>query len=322
MISIRIIFLILSIWGSLLQAETVSHYDYLLDEKEMPVCLSMKNEPSRGIVIFWDKLSMVRPRGIQYLWMNELTYNDSKMNHQSSIQKCSDLKYINTQKLIGKNIDFNQPPEEFYIENFKMNAFILERLYQVQNGQNKFYNNDENATQGFLDGLFTSFKKETNKVLTSDYGSELATKLYHRYIESKKFPEDCKELIGKCDYYLCRESKKACNSQGYFIGFGYQYCSESIEHLVKKVSPLGQKWLTTTATCLQKKMENFSNKLSCQEMKDEAIRSHDECYSEISFCSLKLKDMTYILKMIYPTLTDLAILKEGVEVLKHCGGKQ
>ena len=320
MIMIRLTTLFWVLWGSLLLAETSTPVDYFYDDKQMPVCVSSKDDPGNGVVIFWDKYNQVRPRTVQYLSFNELTYHDLYRPRRSSIRNCHEVKYLDTQFLIGKNINFDQSPDVFYIENFKIEPYVIERLMQVSHGQNKFFD-EKNASEEFVEGLFSSFKTETNKKITSDYGTELATKMYHRYIKSKKFPEDCKELIGKCDYYLCKESKKMCNSQGYYIGFGYQYCSESLDNLMKKVSPIGKNWLKTTATCLQKKMETFSSDLSCQEIKAEAIRTHDECYSEISFCSLKLNDMTQILKMIYPTLTDMSILKEGVEVLKHCGGK-
>jgi hypothetical protein len=136
----------------------------------------------------------------------------------------------------------------------------------------------------------------------------------------KVFPDNCSELIGSCDYYLCRESKNPCNTDGYFVSFGFQYCNESLTNLIKKVSPIGEKWLVETATCLQQKLEDLPPTLSCKQIHTQAIKTHDQCYSGNSFCSLPMRDIGHIFKMIYPELSDWDILKEGIEVLKKCTG--
>ena len=139
-------------------------------------------------------------------------------------------------------------------------------------------------------------------------------------VAMKVFPDNCSELIGSCDYYLCRESKNPCHADGYFISFGYQYCNESLTNLTKKVSPVGEKWLVETATCLQQKMEELPPTLSCKEIHSQAIKTHDQCYTGNSFCALPMRDIGHIFKMIYPELSDWDIIKEGIEVLKKCTG--
>ena len=131
--------------------------------------------------------------------------------------------------------------------------------------------------------------------------------------------DDCAELIGSCDYYLCQEKNRPCGSKGYFLAFGYRYCSDSLERLAYEVSPKGKEWLSVTATCLQREIQamDLENK-SCKEIKKAAIKSHDKCYSEISFCSLSFREIKKILRMIMPALTQRGVLIEGAQVLQHC----
>lgn len=181
-----------------------------------------------------------------------------------------------------------------------------------------FYSQAQNNNQATK--IFEPFKLKTHRELKKIMSEKELTDLYHQYIFEKNITKEdsCQEFIGSCQYYLCREAKSPCGSNGYNLGFGFQYCSESIENLQPQMSALGKKWLATTATCLQKEMENISYGISCKEQKTEAIEGHDRCYSEISFCKLSLLDITKILKMIKPALTEKGVIIEGIQVLGHC----
>lgn len=171
--------------------------------------------------------------------------------------------------------------------------------------------------------IFEPFQMKTHKQLIKKFGAEETTALYNEYIEVKGITDNCDELIGSCDYYLCQEKKNHCGAKGYFLGFGYQYCSDSLKRLANEVSPKGQEWLKTTATCLQKEMQAMDvGRLSCKEIKRAAIRGHDQCYSEISFCSLSFGEIKKIMKMILPSLTTRGVMIEGVQVLEHCVSRE
>jgi hypothetical protein len=173
-----------------------------------------------------------------------------------------------------------------------------------------------------LKEIFEPFNKHTNKKLISKYDTPFATELYHNWIAQKGLTNNCSELIGSCAYYLCRETQKNCNANGYFISFGYQYCSESLINLSKEVSDRAKAWLTDVAICLQQKMEEIPNENSCSSIKKFAIQSHDECYTETNFCSLKIKDIFKILKMLRLEFSDARIMREGLQVLKGCRNNQ
>jgi len=168
-------------------------------------------------------------------------------------------------------------------------------------------------------GIFEPFQAKTHKALLKELGVEQTTTLYHDYIEVKAITDNCEELIGSCDYYLCQEKKNNCGSKGYFLGFGYQYCSDSLKRLTFEMSPKGKEWLKTTAVCLQKEIQVMDvESKDCREIKRAAIKGHDKCYNEISFCSLSFKEIKKIIKMILPSLTQRGVIVEGVQVLKKC----
>lgn len=175
------------------------------------------------------------------------------------------------------------------------------------------------ASEASVVNIFEPFQMKTHKNLIKEFGVEETTVLYNEYIEEKGITDNCAELIGSCDYYLCQEKKNNCGSKGYFLGFGYQYCSDSLKRLALEISPRGKKWLETTATCLQKEIQEMDvESKSCKEIKKAAIKGHDKCYSEISFCSLSFDEIKKILRMIMPSLTTRGVINEGIQVLTHC----
>lgn len=269
----------------------------IMDKGNMPYCVYNSMDEKHGIVFHWDKHSSKIPREIFY-----------------SIQNCKIKQpFPKKHKL---NFEANLPP--LFIGSVELSNATRNKLIQIRNGVNKYLPQSKLSDPHFLDSILGEFKKETNKALIKDYNIYTASLIYHTWISAKELPKDCSSLIGTCDYYLCRESQKACNIDGYFLGFGYQYCSESIVNLTSKVSEKGRTWLKEVATCLQTKMEEVSNHNSCADIKDMAIKSHDECYTQTDFCSLNLKDTYKILKMLKPEFDDKRIIKEGLEVLKNC----
>ena len=167
--------------------------------------------------------------------------------------------------------------------------------------------------------IFEPFQKKTHRKLIKNFGVSGATDIYNDYIEEKIVTSNCEELIGSCDYYLCQEKKTRCGSKGYFLNFGYQYCSKSLKILSPIISQEGKLWLKDTATCLQEQIEDLDlGSMSCKEIKKAAIKGHDKCYTEYSFCSLSFKDIKKIMKMVFPALTKRGVIIEGVQVLKYC----
>ncbi len=130
--------------------------------------------------------------------------------------------------------------------------------------------------------------------------------------------EDCQRYIGSCEYYLCREKNMPCGGDGYFIGFGYKYCTKIVKSLMPKVSAQAKAWLTETATCLQAQLDTVDDSNTCAEIKRDAINGHSSCYEEAGFCSLKILDKMKLFKMISPSLRQKGVLSEGLQVARYC----
>lgn len=136
--------------------------------------------------------------------------------------------------------------------------------------------------------------------------------------ESKDYNEDCHRYIGSCEYYLCREKNRPCGGDGYFINFGYKYCTKIVKKLIPKVSAQGKQWLLSTASCLQKQLDSVDDMNSCKEIKKLAIDGHNRCYEETGFCSLNISDKMRLIKTVAPSLKTKGVIKEGVQLFSHC----
>ncbi len=248
------------------------------------------------------------------------TWSDSKTKSQRSFFVFRDK--IN-QKINGvflENIIFK---ERFSHYRFKVDncneALKHERLITSRkNIIASKHINDHVISKNKLQSIFTPFKKETNKNLRDYYGTDQSSKLYLKWIDQKKLDPNCKNLIGTCDYYLCREMNHPCGSKGYYLSFGFQYCAGSMELLLPNASEKGKNWLTNVASCLQNKMEDIAYDFTCSDVKKRAIEDHDSCYSENKICRLPVKDIFAIYKLIRPELSNPQIIFEGLQVAEKC----
>lgn len=292
-------------------SQASTDYKITNDANGMPRCLELNGSTKTSIIINWDQFSNLRHRKVFYRRFEALhgTVCDKWFNFDPTLLR-----------LDASVIEFNNAKAPVYLDEFTLTPTLKRALEQISLGINFFIPFNAFKDINFLNSVFDPFKMETHNKLLSGVGPNITTELYHAYTKEKKITKDCSKLIGTCEYYLCREQNKACGSEGYFLGFGYQYCSDSLKRLMNEVSPVGKKWLKTTATCLHQQMEEVKNSNSCAELKQKAISSHDKCYSEVSFCSLKMTDMLKILKMIHPALTEQGVLVEGIQVLGHCAG--
>lgn len=130
--------------------------------------------------------------------------------------------------------------------------------------------------------------------------------------------QECTQYVGSCDYYLCREMNKKCSIKGYFINFGYKYCTKSINGLAAKISTEGKDWIVQTSICLQEHLDEVDDTNSCADIKMKATKLHDICYQKSNFCSLSLLDKLKIMKMLIASFKEKGVLFEGVQVFNQC----
>ncbi len=131
----------------------------------------------------------------------------------------------------------------------------------------------------------------------------------------------CASTIGSCDYYLCRESMKSCGDEGYNLRFGYKYCDNFMNEVIRKLSPHGQQWMPKVAACLQEKMEKISLKNSCEKIETLAIQSHSSCYQKTGWCELSWDDQWEVMKTMLPVSLNPMIQREFFEIQNACSAK-
>lgn len=98
-------------------------------------------------------------------------------------------------------------------------------------------------------------------------------------------------------------------------------------------SPQGYRWMASVGLCLQKALHqercrriNANVKgLSCENVEEFAMSTHPECYlnpnpmdPNLGVCSLSIKDLAMVMKVIHTSLGRRAVWKQLKGVLKSC----
>jgi outer membrane protein OmpA-like peptidoglycan-associated protein len=137
---------------------------------------------------------------------------------------------------------------------------------------------------------------------------------------SPRVPEDCGDLIGSCDYYLCRERQHPCGEAGYYKGYGHKYC-ERFSQLEPHLSAPGKDWVRRTLRCLQEHIDrNVPIDTPCPQVKKSAFDSHPDCYVRGGVCFLDPNEWLGILSVIDIQDNDLKqVLLTGVYCVGNWG---
>lgn len=128
----------------------------------------------------------------------------------------------------------------------------------------------------------------------------------------------CEHLKDDCEYYSCISLEKSCSRFSYPENFGKKFC---LRYGVRssRFSQEGKIWIENVKRCLISEMESFESRLSCLQLKKRAFKSHVPCYVQNGFCGLGTHDKKEILRTIWPSIRNVYILANGLDVLKACG---
>jgi hypothetical protein len=110
---------------------------------------------------------------------------------------------------------------------------------------------------------------------------------------------DCSQ----CNYYLCRDQAagSTCGPDGYYQGFGFQYCQRYMQVTAPLMSEAGQKFIRGTRSCLINAMDSqIAADESCSIVKEQAYDTHPKCYVDNGFCQLGLIDIALVVASISP----------------------
>ena len=280
------------------------------DENGMPRCLTwQEGNRARHHYLFWQGTRRIEVYGIDLRDISDAP------------RSCERWRRVD-QGLIDTQQATRLTPEALERLDLELPASFQRALDQIRAGA-RLYRSEDSARDFLAHHPFGAFERRRLKTMQDDYGKAFTDEVYLEWIKGLGLPRDCQSLVGRCEYYLCREGQNPCGSSGYYLAFGYQYCQQSLTDLIQRVSPRGETWLTQVATCLQQGLEHeVPTATRCSEVKDRAVGGHSRCYTEANFCGLKLADILRILGMLRPELTDVQILAEGMQVLAQCLAKE
>lgn len=129
---------------------------------------------------------------------------------------------------------------------------------------------------------------------------------------------ECIEMKDDCQYYLCVEAKKSCGDRGYLKAFGHKYCQDFKAVSSSMYSPRAMQWFGEVRSCLIRKITEMDKNLTCNELKNQAFKSHLPCYLETNFCDLRLLDKLNIVAVLKNELQNPAIIKLGLKIMHSC----
>lgn len=133
--------------------------------------------------------------------------------------------------------------------------------------------------------------------------------------------QECRRFIqpNSCNYYLCEEMNHSFGVRGYFIGFGYKFCSNYIKAPINYYQPQTEKWLRSVANCLQTKLMTSHNKKdSDQQVWTKAVKTHAQCYYETGACQLPKTELLKVINQFKYELRYPTIFVEGLKFVAYC----
>ena len=113
---------------------------------------------------------------------------------------------------------------------------------------------------------------------------------------------------GQCSFYEdCLETRYQCGADGYPSAYGEKYCSK-FKTAGDKFSQKGQIWMLDTMECLQRVLVpeatgpeemGEQGRSPCDELRKKAVDSHAACYVQNGVCTLGVKDLVQIVKVVH-----------------------
>ncbi len=260
----------------------------------------------------WDQISHAQSKVVTHF-----NINDYVRATGHGLKSCDDQKYIQNipteiLKPVSDSNDIFSDEVLFSVQQVSQGG----RLYRSAKTPNDFIRSKSN--------LFQTDSPSQIDDLRSNYGDYFATQAIH-FWNQNLFTENksCDQYIGTCDFYLCQEQKINCGLDGYNLGFGFKYCSQSKFKLYDQMqTQQGQSWVTSVFRCLQKqsflKSETSANR-TCDQIQSAAYDSHPDCYSQAGFCELKISEKIKIFQLIKNEILSAGTIKQAGLLLEKCG---
>lgn len=120
----------------------------------------------------------------------------------------------------------------------------------------------------------------------------------------------------ECAYYLDLSKKMNCPSDGYLEAFGDHYCRLFVKD-ESAYSAAGKKFLAGVRSCLMKTLDRQKD-LSCNNVRQIAIKTHIPCYVQSGFCDLSFFDRQRILGSVWTEIKNPDFFDAAMAIQGHC----
>ncbi|OXA40201.1 Speckle-type POZ protein [Folsomia candida] len=125
-----------------------------------------------------------------------------------------------------------------------------------------------------------------------------------------------------CSFYSrCLEKSIPCGENGYATGWGDKYCTKFVRN-VSKFSPMGQTWMWSAMSCLQRALEPIANgevSMNCSQITEFAYTSHPDCYIVSTPGGVCLLPFTDWVELVGSIEINVLVVKQMVITAIFCG---
>uniref|UniRef100_A0A1I7UVC1 DUF19 domain-containing protein n=1 Tax=Caenorhabditis tropicalis TaxID=1561998 RepID=A0A1I7UVC1_9PELO len=123
-----------------------------------------------------------------------------------------------------------------------------------------------------------------------------------------------------CQEYREVEKKFGCGQDGYPLGYGLPNCLRfTNDSNLRDFSAKGREFFECSVGCLVSTISRISeHATSCQQLREEAVDSHNQCYLRCGFCEVCKTDKVALFKTSGMTLT-FERIKQLIAIVRNCG---
>lgn len=131
---------------------------------------------------------------------------------------------------------------------------------------------------------------------------------------------ECLPSASSCEMYLCKEREMSCGRRGYWLNYGLPFCEKFLKN-ERAFSPACQGWLPKVRLCLQSQARELDGVGSCNELRQQALHGHIDCYLRTGFCELTGRDQFQVLWELKSALGEAQTWQESYLLAQACSAR-
>lgn len=123
--------------------------------------------------------------------------------------------------------------------------------------------------------------------------------------------------LESCQYYQEAEASFQCGASGYLMRDAYPMCVYYVQ-MAPFMSWETRAWLPDIRLCLQERLFQRRDSLSCESLNRVAIQTHVDCYIETGYCDLPMMSKTELTLITLPQMTNPTWRKTAEMIIQNC----